>query len=228
MRLTFVWQDCVVVGSNGTNLITNPCFPKITKVVSLEDLPRLDGIIVTHTGVGSLSWEALESIRRTIPVVCPRGTEKRIRRHGFVNVYEARSGKSLTIGDLRVVTVPSGHARESYGVLFSSGKNVYFAGPTPLFEKMAAIGNTYSIDLALLPVGGRIRGGRNMMDPQEAADATARLKAKAVVPIHWHPARVADDEVRPPGTPEDFQKAVKEKKLKARVRVLRPSDAIII
>jgi L-ascorbate metabolism protein UlaG (beta-lactamase superfamily) len=66
------------------------------------------------------------------------------------------------------------------------------------------------------------------MNPEEAGEAAARLKAKAVVPVHWHPARVEDGEVRPPGTPEGFQKAVKEKKVKTRVRVLRSSDAIII
>ncbi|MCK4367243.1 MAG: hypothetical protein KAW84_04795, partial [Thermoplasmata archaeon] len=62
----------------------------------------------------------------------------------------------------------------------------------------------------------------------EAADAAARLKAKSAVPIHWHPARIGESEVRPPGTPEEFQKAVRERKLRTRVRVLRASDAIII
>jgi L-ascorbate metabolism protein UlaG (beta-lactamase superfamily) len=228
MRLTFVWQDCVVVGSNGTSLITNPCFPKTMKVVSLDDLPRLDGVVVTHPGVDTLSWDVLEPVRRTIPVICPRGTEKRIRKHGFVNIYEVHSGKALTVGDVRVVTLPSRYTRESFGALFSSDKNVYYAGPTFLFDKMAAIGNTYPIDLALLPIGGRTRGERGVMSPDEASDAAARLKAKAVVPIHWHPARVGEAEVRPSGKPEDLQKAVREKKLKTRVRVLRPSDAIII
>jgi L-ascorbate metabolism protein UlaG (beta-lactamase superfamily) len=228
MRLTFVWQDCVVVGSNGTSLITNPCFPKKQKVVSLEDLPRLDGIVLTHPGLDTVSWQVLEPVRRTIPVICPRGTEKRIRKHGFVNVYEVQSGKAISIGDMRIVTLPSRHTRESFGAMFSSDKNVYFAGPTNLSDKMFAIGNTYQIDLALVPIGGRVRGGRSVMNPDEAGEAVARLKAKAVVPIHWHPARVQDGEIRPPGTPEDFQKSVKEKKLGARVRVLRPSDAIII
>lgn len=228
MRLTLVWQDCVVVGNNGTNLITNPCFPRTQKAVNLDDLPRLDGIVVTHPGVDTLSWQVLEPVRRTIPVVCPRGTEKRLKKRGFVNVYEVQSGRAFNIGDMRVVILPSKHTRGSFGVLFSSAKNVYFAGPTFLFEKMAAIGNTYEIDLALLPVGGRIRGGRSVMDPDEAADAAARLKAKSAVPIHWHPARIGESEVRPPGTPEEFQKAVRERKLRTRVRVLRPSDAIII
>ncbi|MCK4455525.1 MAG: MBL fold metallo-hydrolase, partial [Thermoplasmata archaeon] len=154
--------------------------------------------------------------------------EKRLKKRGFVNVYEVQSGKTFDIGDVRVVTLPSRHTRESFGVLFSSAKNVYFAGPTLLFEKMAAIGNTYEIDLALLPVGGRIRGGRSVMSPDEAAEAAVRLKAKSAVPIHWHPARLGESETRPPGTPEEFQKAVSKKKLKTRVRVLRPSDAIII
>ncbi|MFQ6106342.1 MAG: MBL fold metallo-hydrolase [Thermoplasmata archaeon] len=228
MRLTFVWQDCVVVGSNGTSIMTDPCFPRIRNAISLDDLPSLNGIVVCNPEVDDLSWERLGSLRRTIPVVAPKGTSKRIEKHGFVNVYEVQSGRSFSVGDMRVITVPSKSSRDSYGAVFSADKNVYFAGSTPLFDKIVAIGNSYRIDLALLPVGGRIRGKRPVMTPNEAADATARLKATSVVPIHWHPVLVGNGEVRPSGTPEEFRDAVRERKLKTRVRILRPSDAIII
>ncbi|MFQ5909640.1 MAG: MBL fold metallo-hydrolase [Thermoplasmata archaeon] len=229
MRLTFVWQDCVVVGSNGTNLLTDPCFPRVRKVISLDDLPRLDAIIVSNSDIDALSWKPLEPLRKTIPVIAPKGTEKKIGKCGFANVHEVQSGKAFTIGDMRVITLPAKSSRDSFGVLFSSAKNAYFAGPTLYFDKMAAIGSTYEVDLALLPIGGRFRGRqRGVMTPEEAADAAVRLKAKSVVPIHWHPVRVGESEVRPSGTPEEFHRVIRERKLGTRVRVLRPSDAIII
>ncbi|MFQ6127951.1 MAG: MBL fold metallo-hydrolase [Thermoplasmata archaeon] len=229
MRLTFVWQDCVVVGSNETNLITDPCFPKVRKVINLDDLPHLNAVIVCNPDIDSASWEVLDPLRRTIPVITPRATEKKIRRYGFVNVYEVQSGKAFTIGDMRVVTLPAKNSRDSFGVLFSSAKNVYFAGPTLVFDKMAAIGRTYKIDLALLPIGGRIRGmHRGVMTPEEAASAAGRLKAKSIVPIHWHPVLVEGTEVRPSGTPEEFYRIIRERKLETKVRILRPSDTIII
>lgn len=215
-----------MVGSNGTSLMTDPCLPEAEKVVSLDDLPHLDGIVLSSTEMDLGSWERLAAIRSTAPVVVPRGMGKKISDLGFTSVHEIRSGKTFTIGDMKVTTLPAKGSRDSYGILFTSQKNVYFAGPTQYFEKLAAIGNTYAIDLALLPIGGKVRGSRSVMSPEEAAEATARLRAKSVVPIHWHPVAVGGEQVRPPGRPEEFQKIAK--KSKVRVRILRPSDAIII
>lgn len=229
MRLTFVWQDCVVVGSNNTNLMTDPCFPRIMKIVSLDDLPNLNAIVLSTPNVDDASWRVLKPLRRTIPVIVPRGMEKRIRRYGFVNIHEVQSGKTFTIGEIRLTTLPAKNSRGSFGVLFSSEKNVFFAGPTCFFAKMASIGRTHQIDLALLPIGGRMSGRQQrVMTPEEAAKAAAHLKAKSVVPIHWHPIRVGETEIRPSGTPKDFHKVVTERKIGTRVRILRPSDTIII
>lgn len=229
MRLTFVWQDCVVVGTKNTNIMTDPSFPRIMRIVSLDDLPSLDAIVLSNPSVDDASWKVLEPLRRTIPVIVPRGIEKRIRRHGFVNVTEVQSGKTFAIGEIKVTTVPAKNSKGSFGVLFSCEKNVFFAGPTRLFDEMAAIGRTYQIDLVLLPIGGRMSGRQQrVMTPEEAAKAAASLKAKSVVPIHWHPVRVGETEIRPAGTPKDFHDVLTEKRIRTRVRILRPSDTIII
>ena len=67
-----------------------------------------------------------------------------------------------------------------YIITLADGFIIYHAGDTGIFANMAVWGELYSIDLALLPVGGVFT-----MDGRQAAYAAQLLKAKAVIPMHW-------------------------------------------
>lgn len=77
------------------------------------------------------------------------------------------------------------------------GSVVYHAGDTDLFGDMTLIGERHDIDLALLPIGGHFT-----MGPTDAAAAAKRLKAGAILPIHWgtFPALA--------GTPDELRKHI--------------------
>ena len=95
------------------------------------------------------------------------------------------------------------------------GRTFYFAGDTALFGDMQLIGELYSPDVALLPIGDRLT-----MGPLEAAHATRLLGVEHVVPIHYSP------DVMPifTGTPEKFQELVAEIAPNATVHVMEPGD----
>jgi len=60
-------------------------------------------------------------------------------------------------------------------VIQIAARTVYFAGDTDLFDAMADI---RPVDVALLPIWGWGRTlGERHLDPQRAAEATARLAA---------------------------------------------------
>jgi len=98
---------------------------------------------------------------------------------------------------------------------FESGFKLYHAGDTALFGDMALIGELYSPDLALLPIGDRLT-----MGPFEAAHAVRLLGVEHVVPIHFSP------DVMPilTGTPEAFQEQVAVIAPNATVHVMEPGD----
>jgi len=60
------------------------------------------------------------------------------------------------------------------------GPTVYHAGDTTVFGDMSLIGEMWSPDLALLPIGGHYT-----MGPDHAARAARMLGVSAVMPIHY-------------------------------------------
>lgn len=63
---------------------------------------------------------------------------------------------------------------------FPDGPTIYHAGDTFVFGDMALVGELFSPDVALLPIGGHYT-----MDPRQAAHAARLLGVSTVVPIHF-------------------------------------------
>lgn len=73
------------------------------------------------------------------------------------------------------------YAGEACGVILSGGgTRIYHAGDTSLFSDLKLIGEQFSPDVALLPIGDRFT-----MNPSEAAQAAAWTKCKLTIPIHY-------------------------------------------
>ena len=67
-----------------------------------------------------------------------------------------------------------------YVIEFDDGYRIYHAGDTGVFSDMALIGELYSPDLALLPVGDHFT-----MGIKEAHKAIELLDVKKIVPMHF-------------------------------------------
>ena len=72
------------------------------------------------------------------------------------------------------------------GLVFNiGGHTIYHAGDTALFGDMALIGELYSPDVAILPIGDRFT-----MGPEHASRAAEMIKPKCAIPCHfgtWEP-----------------------------------------
>jgi L-ascorbate metabolism protein UlaG (beta-lactamase superfamily) len=150
------------------------------------------------------------------------------------NLIEMNKGGSLRFEDLGLtVTVthalhtssfepgaevaPGEYAGEPAGfiVTLDDGFAFYFAGDTAVFSDMALLSELYEPKLAFLPIGDHYT-----MGAKEAAKACELLSSvETVVPMHFgtFPRLI--------GTPEAFEKAVKDRGLKTTVRVLKPGEA---
>jgi L-ascorbate metabolism protein UlaG (beta-lactamase superfamily) len=100
-----------------------------------------------------------------------------------------------------------------YIIEFESGFRLYHAGDTAIFGDMQLIGELYSPDVALLPIGDQV-----VMSPYEAAHATRLLGVRHVVPIHYGTFPFV------PGTPEEFQQHINEVAPGTTVHVMQPGD----
>ena len=94
-------------------------------------------------------------------------------------------GGTVTVKNTAITMTQAFHTTEAgapvgYIITLADGYTVYHAGDTGIFASMATWGELYSIDLALLPIGGVFT-----MDGRQAALAAKMLRAKAAIPMHW-------------------------------------------
>jgi len=153
-----------------------------------------------------------------------------LQSQGVENAEPIMKGGSAQVGGIKVTGTHAFHSSSialddgsaiyggeplGYVIEFESGFKLYHAGDTALFGDMALIGELYSPDLTLLPIGDRLT-----MGPFEAAHAVRLLGVEHVVPIHFSP------DVMPilTGTPEAFQEQVAVIAPNATVHVMEPGD----
>jgi L-ascorbate metabolism protein UlaG (beta-lactamase superfamily) len=65
-------------------------------------------------------------------------------------------------------------------IIINGGPTIYHSGDTAYFKDMETIGEEYSIDVALLNIGGHYG-----MEPRMAARAATSLRAKLAIPHHF-------------------------------------------
>jgi L-ascorbate metabolism protein UlaG (beta-lactamase superfamily) len=98
-------------------------------------------------------------------------------------------------------------------IIIKNGPTIYHSGDTAYFKDMETIGENYSIDVALLNIGGHFG-----MEPKMAAKAAQAVRARLAVPQHFGTF---------PGiaqTAEGF--AVELKKLKIDFYEMKPGETI--
>lgn len=96
---------------------------------------------------------------------------------GRVKLTIAHHGSTLVAEDGSFVTLgaPCGF------LIFTGGKTLYHAGDTGLFYDMKLIGEMYSIDAAMLPIGDNFTMGID-----DAVKAVQFLNPKVTIPMHYN------------------------------------------
>jgi L-ascorbate metabolism protein UlaG (beta-lactamase superfamily) len=95
------------------------------------------------------------------------------------------TGGGADLGWVKVVATPAFHSSDTgtcvgLVVRAADGTTVYHAGDTGLASEMGLTGRLYSLDAALVPIGGVFT-----MDAAQAAEAVAMLRPKVAIPMHY-------------------------------------------
>jgi L-ascorbate metabolism protein UlaG (beta-lactamase superfamily) len=116
-------------------------------------------------------------------------------------------------------TAPPLHAGTPAGLVIAlrGGPTIYHTGDTDLFSDMALVSRFHKIDLMLVCIGDHFT-----MGPPRAAEAVKLVNPREVIPMHYgtFPALT--------GTPQAFDRELKERKSQAKLRVMEIGKTITL
>lgn len=200
-RVTFLGHATVLIEMDGVQVLTDPILrSRVGPLVRLagaadrQHWSDADVVLISHSHWDHLDYGSLKLLGLDRPIVVPRGQGEEMRRHGFRAVTEVKPGDDHEVGGLRIEVVhaehrgfgpPVGGTELALGYVVHGSQSHYFAGDTAYFAGMAEL--DVGLDLALLPVWGWGPTAKpsEHLDPMGAARATAVIKPRFAVPIHW-------------------------------------------
>jgi L-ascorbate metabolism protein UlaG (beta-lactamase superfamily) len=168
---------------------SNPMCPD-----ALKSPERVDTLLISHGHFDHIA-DAVDIAKKHTPqVVAIYETCVWLQSKGVLNTSPMNKGGTQKVGELEVTMVNAIHScgiqdgdKIIYGgeasgfvIRLSGGFSVYHAGDTAVFGDMKLIGELYSPDIALLPIGDHFT-----MGPREAALAIRLLGVRHVIPMHF-------------------------------------------
>jgi N-acyl-phosphatidylethanolamine-hydrolysing phospholipase D len=181
--------------------------------LTIPELPRIDLILLSHAHYDHLDRQSLQQLDRGIPVACPLGLARMVRRWGCENAVEFGWGDMGELGELRLCCLPVQHgaARTPFDrnttlwcgwMLEIAGRKIFFAGDTGYAGYFPELyGRFAPVELALLPIGAyapRWFMHPLHLDPIEAIKVHRDLGSRVSIAMHWGTFQLTDE---PPGDP---------------------------
>lgn len=225
---TFVNHITFLLQYRGLNVLTDPVWSERVSPVAwagprrvhapglaLEDLPRIDLVLVSHNHYDHLDLDTLQRLdREHRPLfLTGLGNASFLREHGLGRVLEFDWWETHEDERFRCTFVPAQHwsgrglqgrNRTLWGgfVLEVGGFTTYFAGDTGYWRHFGDIRSRCGTpDLALLPIGAyepRWFMQEQHMNPEEAVRAHLDLAARHSLATHYGCFQLTDEAIDAP------------------------------
>lgn len=164
---------------------------RLAPATSVDRLPRIDLILLTHAHFDHLDRPTLARLPRHIPVIAARDNRDLIDDLGFTSVYELDWGQSLSLAALKITAVPCRHWSPRVFIDDHRGYNAYllesadhrllFGGDTAAHDGFAEHG---PIDLMLVGIGAYDPFIHAHANPEQAYEMAVQARARHVAPMH--------------------------------------------
>jgi L-ascorbate metabolism protein UlaG (beta-lactamase superfamily) len=221
--LYFVGNATTIIRYGGFTLLTDPNFLRRGEraylgyglssrrvrdpALSIQDLPALDGVVLSHLHGDHWDRVARRNLDRDLPIVTTTHASRRLVSHGFGRAQGLTRWQQHELDkNGRTVRITAMPARHAFGVLGrmlppvigtmlefgptggGTDLRVYISGDTLMHDELKEIPRRYpDIDLGVVHLGGtRLLGLATVtMDGRQGADWTELMSCRRVVPVHY-------------------------------------------
>lgn len=202
MKITRLGHAAVIIEGTKTILIDPFLTGNPAASITVEELPHIDIVLVTHDHDDHLgqAFEIAKKHHATFIAIHELATSSEIKKDHITAVGMNIGGTYTVEQTIKISMTPAIHSAtlgDPAGFVISmDDQTIYHAGDTGLFSDMKLIPELFgSLTVAMLPIGGHYT-----MDVEQASKAVALLKPKHVIPIHYNtfPLITADPETLQP------------------------------
>lgn len=207
--------------------------------IEIGDLPPIDLIVLSHFHGDHFDQVAERELDRSLPIVTTPEAAEELQERGFTAVRALETWDQLLVTRggqrLSITATPGRHGPpvvdlalpEVMGSIleFSAReggtRRLYISGDTLVYDDLEEIPNRYpDIDVALLHLGGtRVLGIMVTMDGEQGAELLALVNPRRAIPIHYDDYDVFTSPL------SEFEEAVRQRGLQARVQILARGDS---
>lgn len=235
---TWIGHNTFLLRLNDVTILTDPFFsdyaspiqgvgPKrfAKPALSINQLPPIDIILVTHDHFDHLDLKALADIpnKESIAVVLPLEMGGFFHDLGYKYIHELQWHKSRTIHEITFRALPSYHFCKrnlffrntrlwANFMIQTPDKKFFFDGNTAYGSIFLDLGRDYGpFDYAFLSIGAyepRELMKENHSSPEEAVLIAKELRARTLIPMHWGTITLSDE--RPFEPPNRFKLEAKK------------------
>jgi len=221
LTITFIGHSTVLIDMGGVKVLTDPVFSNRIAIINkrhqspgmtIEQLPPLDAVIISHAHYDHYDYPTLKQIDAGRPVIFPQRTTCFNRSLKKRHVVELDHWQTWEKDALKITAVPAKHFNGRYiidglfristgYVLEHNPYAVYFAGDTAYSGFFKEIGNRFNLDIALLPIGSyrpSLIMRWNHLRPEETVMAFEDTGADYLMPIHWGTFRLSLEPLHEP------------------------------
>jgi L-ascorbate metabolism protein UlaG (beta-lactamase superfamily) len=193
----------------GLGLFTGGPRRLVAPALTIDQLPRLDLILISHAHFDHLDRPTLHRLPRHVPVITAHHTADLIRDLGFKHVTELRWNESAPLGPLAVTARQVSHwgartftdlHRGFNAYTIESGRHrVLYGGDTayqPHFQDLYT--GSRGVDLAILGIGAYDPYVAAHATPEQALAMADHCRAERILPMHHSTFRLGHEPTAEP------------------------------
>lgn len=213
--LTWLGHSTFLIKLDGITILTDPVFGKrasvfqfigprkfkYTNEIRIEDLPKVDIVLISHDHYDHLDYRVIKKLQNTVDkFFIPLGVSAHLEHWGVnpSKIVELDWWENNSFKDIQLTATPARHfsgrtANDRYNTLWcgwaikSENYSLYFSGDSGYFEGFKEIGEKLGpFDLSMMECGQYSEFWANIhMTPEESVQAAVDLKSKVAIPMHW-------------------------------------------